>query len=176
MTGLYFLRFGLCLVIICASGAAGWVFSESIKERPRQLRSLQAALSRLETEISCSMAFLPEAFEQLARFTQPPVNRLFADTAELLLLGDVPIHEAWRQSIVRSREYLVLTQDDEEILLDLGDSLGISHREDQSRHLRLAQKALSRQEAEAQRAEEQLVRLYSMLGWAAGGALVLMLV
>ena len=114
------------------------------------------------------MAFLPEAFEQLARFTQPPVNRLFADTAELLLLGDVPIHEAWRQSIVRSREYLVLTQDDEEILLDLGDSLGISHREDQSRHLRLAQEALSRQEAEAQRAEEQLVRLYSMLGHAGG--------
>ncbi|NLY29348.1 MAG: stage III sporulation protein AB [Firmicutes bacterium] len=172
---MFFLRLSLCLIIIGASGAAGWILSGSIRERPRQLRSLQAALSRLETEISCSMTFLPEALQELGRLTAPPVNRLFADAAELLLLGDLSIQEAWRQAVLKAREYLVLTRDDEQILLDLGDNLGISHREDQSRHLRLARNALSQQEAEAQRAEEQLVRLYSALGWAAGGALVLIM-
>ncbi len=172
---MFFLRLSLCLVIICASGAAGWILSGSIRERPRQLRSLQAALSRLETEISCSMTFLPEALKELARLTAPPVNRLFEDAAKLLLHGDLSIQEAWREAVAKSRDYLVLTWDDEQILLDLGDNLGISHREDQSRHLRLARKALGQQEAEAQKAEEQLVRLYSVLGWAAGGALVLII-
>ncbi len=71
---------------------------------------------------------------------------------------------------------MVLTPDDERILLDLGENLGISHREDQSRHLRLAREALGQQEIEAQRVQEQLVRLYRVLGWATGGALVLVLV
>ncbi len=170
-----FLRLCLCAIIVGASGAAGWVVSGSIRERPRQLRSLQAAFSRLETEISCSMTYLPEALKQLAGLTAPPVNRLFFEAADLLLAGDLPVQEAWKEAVVRSREYLVLTPDDERILLDLGHNLGISHREDQIRHLRLARQALGQQEAAAQRTEEQLVRLYRALGWAAGAALVLII-
>ena len=142
------------MVIMCASGAAGWILSGSIRERPRQLRSLQSALSRLETEVSCSMTFLPEALEELGHLTAPPVNRLFHDAAELLHYGDMSVQEAWRKAVAKSREYLVLTPDDERILLDLGENLGISHREDQSRHLRLAREALGQQEIEAQRVQE----------------------
>jgi stage III sporulation protein AB len=172
---LLFFRAVLCLVIIGGSGFTGWVLGWSIRERPRQLASLQVALSRLETEIGYSMAFLPEALLELARITLPPVNRLFADVAGLLKQGDMSSEAAWKQAVNRARQYLVLTWDDEQILLGLGGSLGISHREDQTRHLLLARERLRQQEVAAETAKRQLARLYNALGWAAGMALVLML-
>ena len=162
-------------MIICGSGFFGWVLGWSIRERPRQLGGLQAALSRLETEVSCSMTFLPEALLELARVMVPPVDRLFADAAELLVSGDLSAEQAWKRAIIGARQYLVLTEEDEEILLNLGANLGISHREDQTRHLLLARERLRQQEQAARAAQEQFARLYSALGWAAGMALVLVL-
>ena len=162
-------------MIVCGCGFSGWILGWSIKERPRQLGSLQAALSRLETEVGCSMTYLPEALLELTRLTPSPVDRLFRDAAQLLLQGEISAEQAWGQAIVGARDYMVLTEDDERILLDLGGSLGISHREDQTRHLNLAGERLRQQEEAARVTQAQSARLYNALGWAAGAALVLML-
>jgi stage III sporulation protein AB len=162
-------------MVICGSGFSGWVLGSSIRERPRQLNSLQAALNRLETEVGWSMTFLPEALLELARLVTPPVDRLFAHAARLLLAGDMAAEDAWKQAIIEARQYLVLTEEDEEILVNFGGNLGISHREDQMRHLLLARERLRQQEQAARAAQQQFARLYSALGWAVGMALVLVL-
>lgn len=176
MNELFAFRTLLCLVVVCSLGLFGRVLGWSIRERPRQLGSLQAALNRLETEVGGSMTFLPEALLELARLTRSPVDRLFTDIAGLLQQGEMSAQEAWSQAIVDARGYLVLTVDDEQILLNLGANLGISHREDQTRHLGLARERLKQQEEAARMEEAQLARLYNALGWAAGMALVLMLI
>jgi stage III sporulation protein AB len=173
---LYLLRFVLCCMVVWCCGWVGRILSSSIRERPRQLLDLQAAVSRLETEINHSMTFLPEALQELARVTPSPVNRLFEDAAHLLLEVELPMERAWHQAVVGARQYLVLNRDDERILLNLGSSLGISPRGDQARHLTIAQELLKGQEVAARHVEQHSARLYQALGWAAGTALILMLI
>jgi len=168
-------RFWLLVTLVLGCGWLGRIASSSVRERPRQLASLEWAVSRLETEINHTMVFLPEALETVAELAPAPVDRLFRDVVCMLLEGELPLKEAWCQAIVGAREYLVLSGDDERILINLGGSLGVSHRSDQSRHLAMARELLRQQESLARRLEQQSCRLYGALGWALGVALALML-
>lgn len=175
MKAVTLLRYALGLIVVVCSGLVGWILGTSFKSRPRQLALLQAALSRLETEIQHGMAFLPEAFGVLARIIPRPVNRLFHEVAYLLVDGELPLELAWRQAILDARQYLVLNRDDERILINLGHNLGISPRDDQARHLAIARDQLHGQEIGAREVEKHAVRLYQALGWATGVALILVL-
>lgn len=169
-------RLLLSLIIIGGCGMLGRTWGQSLRERPRQLASLRTALTRLETEITYSVTFLPEALESLAQMTPPPVDQLFADVKHYLEEGQESSVQAWWQAIEKARAYLVLTSEDERILMNLGASLGASDRHDQVRHLALARERFKQQEELALAAEQRSGRLYNVLGWAAGAALVLILV
>ncbi|NMB23996.1 MAG: hypothetical protein GX986_00515 [Firmicutes bacterium] len=170
------LRYVLSLIVVVCSGSVGWILGASVRDRPQQLALLQAALSRLETEIHHGMMFLPEAFGELARIIPRPVNRLFHEVAYLLVDGELPLEVAWRQALLDARQYLVLNRDDERILANLGHNLGISPRGDQARHLAIAREQLHGQETAARQVEKHAARLYHALGWAAGVALILVLI
>ncbi|NLK08351.1 MAG: hypothetical protein GX316_06580 [Firmicutes bacterium] len=170
------MRWILGLVVMVCTGLMGRILAGSVRERPRQLAVLQASLARMETSICHGMMFLPEALEELAGVTPGPVRYLFLEAAHLLVQEELPMALAWRRAILAARGYLVFTRDDERVLLMLGNSLGISPRDDQIRHLTAAKSQLARLEAEAREKEQHLARLYHALGWAAGVILILILI
>ncbi|OUN01793.1 MAG: hypothetical protein BAA04_02735 [Firmicutes bacterium ZCTH02-B6] len=162
-------------LVFGAAAMIGAVVARAHQDRPRVLRSLQAALTMLQTEIVYAGTPLPEALGQVARRTPPPTGAFFAAAADILRSRPgITAGEAWQEAL-RAGPGWPLTVDDELVLQDLGACLGRSDAADQQKHLQLALTQLARLQAEAEAQREAQVRLWRWLGVCAGGCLVLLL-
>lgn len=162
--------------VITALGGAGFVVARSYSERPRVLRSLQAALTMLVTEITYAATPLPEALERIARHSPSAVAEFALSVANGLESGDgASTAEAWRQAVYEQRGRWSLTGSDEDVLLDLGGYLGRSLADDQEKHLRLALTQLARRQDEAEADAVVQTRLWRYLGLCVAGLIVLLL-
>lgn len=163
---------GASTVVLC-TGLMGMSKGRKYALRPRQLRNLQSALQMLETEISYGATPLPEAMEQIALRTGKPENILFnAAREELMSMTGCTVKEAWERSLNLFSRHSVLEESDYIVLRQLGSSLGISDRQDQSKHLHLALEQLKAQEANAADRASTHVKLWNYLGFLAGLSLV----
>ncbi|MBE3588584.1 MAG: stage III sporulation protein AB [Thermoanaerobacteraceae bacterium] len=164
------------LLIILAAGGMGITISGNYARRPRDLRSLQAALQMLETEITYTATPLPEALGQVALRAGGRVAPLFSRAREeLLSLSGCTAQEAWETSLKEFYPGTALKPADLAILRRLGAALGISNIQDQSKHLRLAMEQLGLEMARAEEEAARYVKLWNYLGFLGGLAAVLML-
>lgn len=166
---------GASLVLV-SSSMTGNLIAKNFLERPKQLRQLRHGLQILETEISYAASFLPEALKRIAKASEPPVGSLFDKTSQLLLNQEgYTATEAWQQAIEENLSALVIKDSDKEILLQLGASLGCSDREDQVKHLRLAQEYLQKEEEKAEKEGEKNAPLWRYFGLVFGAAIIILL-
>lgn len=165
------------LLVITAAGAFGSLMAQNYARRPRELRALQTALSMLETEIVYGATPLAEALEQVSRRAEASVSGLFARVrAELASRAGTTVQEAWGRALEDYHSHSCLGPDDLAVLQGVGQVLGASDRQDQAKHLRLAQERLRAQHAKAEDEARQNVRLWRYLGLFAGLATVLILI
>lgn len=164
------------LLVIGAAGAMGLAIAGNYARRPRELRALQSALGLLETEIVYAATPLAEALEQVSRRAEGCVAGLFARAhAGLANQAGTTAEEAWEWALEYYYGASSLGPDDLAVLQGVGKMLGTSDRQDQSRHLRLAQERLRAQSQKAEDQARQNVRLWQYLGFLAGTATVLIL-
>lgn len=164
------------VMVIAASGLSGLVVAGNYSRRPRDLRSLRAALQMLETEVAYSATYLPEALRQVAGRCDQATAPLFLRAAdELSSMSGVTAAEAWEKALDHYCPGTALKSGDLSILRNLGGSLGISDKEDQIKHLRLAMEQLSAESAAAEEDASRNVKLWSYLGFLGGLLAVLLL-
>lgn len=163
------------VMVVVAFSVLGGVGAASLRERTITLRRAQAALEVLETEIGYLQTPLPSALTRVGKVTGGKVGCFFSAAGRLLGESGFPADTSWREAFQELAATAPLTAEDSEILLALGNILGLSDRPDQSRHLRLARERLKAREAEALEDEARNSRLYRYLGVLAGLALVLLL-
>lgn len=163
-------------MVVAASGLSGMAVAGNYSRRPRELRALRSAIQMLETEIAYGATHLPEALALVAGRCDNTAAPLFSRAAaELASMSGVTAAEAWEKSLGGYYPGAALKPQDLLILRGLGSSLGISDREDQIKHLRLAMEQFG---AETVRAEEEAarnVKLWSYLGFLGGLMVVLVL-
>jgi len=136
------------LAVVGASAAAGNIVAGTYRARVCQLGHLRTALSLLETEITYAASALPAALERAAGGIEPPVADIFTRAAALLRSGEgLAPGEAWERAVRGVYPVTALREEDTGAILALGGRLGLTDRDDQRRHLRLAAERLRAREA-----------------------------
>ena len=165
------------LIILGACGYAGLTVASRYRQRPRDLRYLQSALQMLETEISYGATPLPDALERVSQRCEPGVSLLFFRTREMLLTGEgITAWEAWSRALQEFYNSSAINGSDLSVLKALGTTIGISDREDQVKHLRLAREQLKIEAAKAEEDAVKNVKLYNYLGFLGGLTIVLIFI
>jgi len=164
------------VMVVAASGLSGLAVAENYSRRPKELRSLRSAFQILETEVAYSATCLPEAFQQVSGRCDKTSALLFSGAAaELSSKSGITAAEAWERALEKYYPRTALKSGDLSILRNLGGSLGISDREDQIKHLRLAMEQINAETISAEDEAARNVKLWSYLGFLAGLLVVLLL-
>ncbi|MDD3653713.1 MAG: stage III sporulation protein SpoIIIAB [Desulfotomaculaceae bacterium] len=164
------------MLVVTASGFCGLSVAGNYQRRPRELRSLRAALQMLETEISYGATFLPEALRQVAGRCDQATAVLFSEAAaELSRMSGVTAAEAWDKALRKYYPRTALKPGDLAVLQNFGASLGISDRQDQIKHLHLAMEQIDNEAVIADDESARNVKLWRYLGFI-GGLLVVLLI
>lgn len=163
------------LLVLAGSGGWGWLMASRLQRRPRELASLQTALSMLHTEIGYRQTPLPEALQAAAQGAAPAVRCLLTQVAvDLVAPEPLRTEEAWRRAMARVEHLAAWTAEDVAALRGLGEVLGASGAEDQVRHLSACVRQLQLAERRARTGLERRARMWMYLGVLAGAALVLL--
>lgn len=164
------------VLIIGASTLYGFYRAYLYAERPRQIRQLIHAVSRLRTEIWYGSTPLPAALSKLSQLCAKPLDRMFLIISERLQAErTATVHTVWSETIKQMWGQTAMKQPEKEALLELGAVLGVSDREDQLQHLKLAQTHLEHEEAAAKDEQVRYEKLSRSLGLL-GGALIVILI
>ncbi|GIP37616.1 stage III sporulation protein AB [Paenibacillus sp. J31TS4] len=163
-------------LLLFAGTMAGFAQSLALARRPRQIRELIQALQRLETEIAYGMTPLAEALASAGRPLSEPVARIFRGAADRLLgPGQLTAEACWQQAVEESWAGTALREAEREVLRQLAYSLGVSDREDQRQHLKLAVAQLQAEETEAAEQNRRFGSMWKSLGVLAGALLVVLM-
>lgn len=164
------------VLLVSACGIAGWTVSSSYARRPAELRSFISALQMLETEIIYAATPLPDALAGIAERIDTKVAPFFRQAAAgLQPERGFSAREAWNNALEQYCSRSTLERGDMQVLRNLGNNLGISDRNDQAKHLKLALEQLKMAQARAEEAAVKNVKLWNYMGLLGGLMLVLAL-
>ena len=163
-------------MILAAGTAYGFAQASRYARRPKELRLLGSALGTLESEIVYGLSPLPEALLRVSSATQKPVSQLFADAAARMADGraERTAGDCWREAVHAAWPRTSLREPEKASLLALVPTLGMTDRDDQAKHLRLAIAQLRTEEETAREEQARYGKMWRSLG-ALTAALVVIL-
>lgn len=164
------------ILVVLAGTLIGFYQAARYANRPRQIRQLIQALQRLETEIGYGFTPLPDALLRISRQLAEPLASLFGKAAEQLE-GDVRLtaQESWQRAVEEIWPKTAMNETERDAVRQLGFSLGISDRADQSKHLRLAMSQLQAEEQTARDEQSRYEKMWKSLGVLAGALIVILM-
>lgn len=164
------------MLILLAGTLVGFYQASQLSRRPKQVSELIRLLQRLETEIVYGFTPLPEALRQTGRSGTPPVGTLFLNTAAELAKPDGrSVQTIWEQTVTLSWRHTSMKVSEREVLLQLGHTLGLTDREDQVKHLRLAVSQLQGEAEYAREEQQRYERMWKSLGVLMGLLVVILM-
>ena len=153
------------VLILFAGTMLGFQQAAKYAERPRQLRQLAHALQRLETEIGYGHTPLPEALKRTAAASPEPISSMLLSAASGVEREEgLGFQESWKQAVLRHWSETSMRGSEQAALLRLGSTLGISDKEDQMKHLRLALLQLKAEEDAARDDQGRYEKMWKSLG------------
>ncbi len=170
------LRFLGALLVVAGAGGFGYLIAGSIDEHAATLRRLIAALQHLESDITFASVPLLTALRNAARAGGGTVGAFLAAVADQTARNDgQPLARTWHEVLGVHKADLLLTPAEVEVLERLGMVLGGSDREDQQKHLAMAQATLGQCSAEADGTARRTKRVWRYLGFTLGALAVVVL-
>lgn len=167
--------FGGLLIIVSAS-LMGVIKASVYKNRANELRDLVLILQLLETEICYMSNILRDALLNCSRAkNDSKASIFFKSAAEFLANREMTSAEAWDKSVRDNLKCTSLKDEDTEILLGLGATLGTSDYEGQLKNIRFIIKQL---EVQISKADADCIKyqdMYRKLGFLSGIAAVVIL-
>ncbi|RXZ78274.1 stage III sporulation protein AB [Paenibacillaceae bacterium] len=164
------------MLVLFAGAMIGFYQAARYAARPRQLRQMGHALQRLETEIGYAYTPLPEALIKAASTMKEPEAGLFRSAAEQLDSADgKTFRESWEMAVKGHWQYTAMRDNEQAVLLRLGSALGISDREDQLKHLRVALLQLKSEEDAAREDQVRYEKMSKSLGILAAVLIVILM-
>lgn len=165
------------LLVIAAGTLFGFYQAGRYAARPRELRQLSGALQRLETEIGYGHTPLPEALERTASASEPPVSELFIAAASGLSGEDgLTFRESWEAAVRGKWDLTSMGAAEQGVLLRLGSALGISDKDDQIKHLKLALVQLKSEEDTAREEQARYEKMWKSLGLLSAALVVILMI
>ncbi len=161
-------------LLVAAGGVAGLLVAREYARRPAEIKSLLASIQMLETEMVYAATPLAEALERVAHASDRNTAGFFQKASRELISGRTA-GEAWEMAVEWHYKINSLSPRDYSVLINLGKAIGISDREDQAKHLRLACKQLDLELARAEENAAKNTRMWSYLGFCGSLAAAILL-
>lgn len=162
--------------LLIFAGAAWWGLSAvgRLRQRTQVLEGLRGAFSYLEEELTFRLTPLPKLLEYLGRERSGAVGLFFQDAlAGLRQDPEGGLRASWRRAMVRRLD--MLKEEERQLLLDVGETLGRFDAKAQRQTLLQAVTRLEALRAQAQEEADRLGRVYAAVSLAGGAALILVL-
>ncbi|WP_077370075.1 stage III sporulation protein SpoIIIAB [Anaerosalibacter sp. Marseille-P3206] len=164
------------LLIILSSSLMGYMYGIRYRDRVNNLVLLENCIKLLETEIIYAANPLPEALMNVYRKGNQKVSYVFERIAdELVVNKSGTVYECFESVVNISRDELCFKDEDIELFLTLGRTIGTSDRFDQEKNFKLILTQIKTLEVEAQLSKEKNEKLYKSLGILSGLAIVIIL-
>lgn len=145
-----------------------------LRRREGTLESLRASLLWLSEELTFRLTPLPTLLERLARERPGAVGLFYRDAlAGLRRDPEAGLRQSWRAAMVRQLD--VLAEEERQILVEVGQTLGRYDAQAQAQALSQAAARLDAIRVQAQEETHRLGRVYTALSLAAGAAVTLVL-
>lgn len=165
----------IIIVIICA--LLGYIYGENFNKRFVQLKELLRIIINLQNEILFCYTPLPECFKKISSNAMEPLNKVFYDIGNKLENNQVDnVYIAVSESINENKKNMNLTDEDYNILLDLGKSLGDTNIDGHLNIFELTKDGLKRQVSLADEECRKNRKLYRYLGVSLGFMIAIFLV
>lgn len=153
------------MLILLSGTLIGFQQAARYAERPKQLRQLAHALQRLETEIGYGHTPLPEALQRTAEASPEPIAGILRAAADGVWRDEgLSFQESWERAIAEHWGATSMRNGERSVLQRLGTTLGISDKEDQIKHLRLALTQLGSEEDAARDDQAKYEKMWKSLG------------
>ncbi|HLR01350.1 MAG TPA: stage III sporulation protein SpoIIIAB [Virgibacillus sp.] len=164
------------LCIIGSSSWIGWSWSRDLERRTVQIRQCINAVQMLESEMRYSQLTLQDAFQRLARRLPHPIYILFENLVKDLDDSKGTLYTIWEKEVTNFLPITAMRQDEKEILLQFGQTLGQHDMVQQEKHIRLALSHLERVLQSAINDEYKYSKMGKSLGILTGIFFVLILI
>jgi len=166
-----------CILILCASTTAGFLYSDNFRKRVSQLNELQRCLHQLRNEILYTYTPLTESFLNVSIKSKYPIRYIFESASNSLTTNKANnVYEAMKVAIDSNINDFNIKKEDIDILLDLSKSLGESDIEGQKSVFNLTIDNFKKQISEADEIMKKNVKLFRYLGFTMGAMLVILIV
>ncbi|TVY11492.1 stage III sporulation protein SpoIIIAB [Paenibacillus cremeus] len=164
------------MLILLSGTLLGFYQANQLVRRPKQIADLIRLLQRLETEIHYGFTPLPEALSLVARSAQSAAGRLFHTAAEELAeAAGRSVQTIWQQAATANWRYTAMKTPEREVFLQIGHTLGLTDREDQAKHLKLAVSQLQGEAELAREEQQRYERMWKSLGVLLGALVVILM-
>ncbi|PZE22061.1 stage III sporulation protein SpoIIIAB [Paenibacillus xerothermodurans] len=164
------------MLILLSGTLFGFYKAQQYSRRPKQMADVIRGLQRLETEIVYGATPLPEALMHVSTSCAPPVQQLFRFAAEELgRAGGRSVQFIWRQAIAVHWKHTAMRSVEQDMLSQLGFTLGLSDSADQVKHIRLAVQQLQGEIERAQEERKQYEGMWRSLGLLIGALVVILM-
>lgn len=163
------------LLLATASTWYGFCRAAQYAARTQQLRQAVSFLQALEMHITYAGTVLPQALTQAASTVSEPVAGVFRAVAAQVGGGRLPPDRALTLVLREKAGELAMAAPELEVLAHMSRCLGRSDRQDQVKHLRLAQGQLQALAQDAAAEQERSGRMWRYLGVCGGLALAVLL-
>lgn len=161
-------------VLICLSSyAVGVWWSGTLKNRVEDIRNLEQVLEELANEISFYSSVLGDAFMKIAKSSGSRVSGILMSMGYNLKMYSGK--KAWAIAIGDNYKSTYLSNEDIDVLLSLGDILGMSDVDGQVGHIKNVIARLANQESKAEDARKQNEQLFRKLSMLLGLTIVILL-
>jgi stage III sporulation protein AB len=164
------------MMVLLSATLFGFYQAQQFSRRPKQIGDLVRSLQRLETEMAYARAPLPQALLQIARTCPAPVNLLFRYAAEQLqMAAGRTVQHIWDEAIAMHWKHTTLKAGEQDIVRQLGTTLGLSDSNDQIKHIRLAIHQLQGELDTAVEERKKYEGMWRSLGLLMGALIVILM-
>jgi stage III sporulation protein AB len=164
------------LITITSCTLAGILWANNYANRTRQIRELQNALTYMETEILYGHTPLDAILNSISLRVKEPLASLFKQISEDLLHRNSTIQECWSRAIQDYWRVTSMKENEKEILLQLGKTLGQSDAINQQKHIRVALNHLQTEEMDALDQQKRYEKMTRILGFLIGVLIVIIVI
>ena len=164
------------VLILSATAAFGLFGVFRLKNRVRSLGALNVSLELMKSELCERLTPMPELLEMLERDAPSPANLLFGQARQKLSeLGNCSFAAIWKRAI-RDTPELLLTEQEAQVLGELGLSLGKYDVHEQLGAFTYTQRRMEEFYKKAAAEKENDAKLHAFFGVAAGAVAVIILI
>lgn len=169
-----FIKYIILVCIFGISTSIGFILSKKTSDRVKELKEFKKATNMIENKMKFTYEPLGEIFNSISKTTCENISAIFKAGSKNL--KEENIKNAWKNAIELNENYLHINQEDKNIILSLGNSLGKTDVDGQVSELKLVKDFLDIQILKAEDDRRKNEKMYKSLGYIIGIAIVIILI